>query len=206
LQAERREVSAIQPAYDLDRLTLAQERRLAHERRLAEEESLASSLGLTVAANPEKIVLYIPDSAGRYWEKRSIAYMARLVRVTTLIFRLEEFAHQFPLRFDPCQCPGLISINSIIAFDTLNNRVVWELDGRDTSKLVVGGTALMPNSAPLRIGGFRRLALRRNSSNSDQPVRLISTGPDPQLILPSLPDGVGFPLVLSVEMKLIPSS
>jgi hypothetical protein len=206
LQAETREVSAIQPAYDLDRLTLAHERRLARERRLAEEQSLASSLGLTVAANREKIVLYIPDSDGRYWEKKSIAYSAYLGRVTTLIFRLAKFAHQFPLRFDPCQCPGLISINSITAFDTLNNRVVWELDGRDTSKLVVGGTALMPNSVPLRIGGFKRLTLRRNRSNGEQPVRLISTGVDPQLILPSLPDGVGFPLVLSVEMKLIPSS
>ncbi|MGH9961146.1 MAG: hypothetical protein ACREBC_29165, partial [Pyrinomonadaceae bacterium] len=150
---------------------------------------------------------YIPDSDGRYWEKRSIAYCAYLVGVTTLIFRLEKFAHQFSLSFAPCLCPGLISIHSITAFDALNNRVVWELDGRDTSKLIVGGTALMTNRAPpSRLGGLKRLLLRTNGSNSQQPVCLISTGLDPQLILPSLPDGVGFPLVVSVEMKLIRSS
>ena len=39
---------------------------------------------------------------------------------------------------------------------------------------------------------------------SQQPLTLISTGQDPQLILPLLPGNVGFPLIMSVEMKLIP--
>ena len=199
LQAETREVSAIQPAYDLDQLTLA------HERRLALEQSLASNSGLTVEAKAEKVVLYIPDSEGRYWEKRSIAYCAYLVRVTTLIFRLEKFAHQFPLRFDPCQCRGLISINSIIAYDTVHNRLVWDLDGRDLSKLVVGGTAVITSHAPRRMGGSMRMFYSRNGSNRQQPLRVISTGLDPQLIFPRLPDDVGFPLIISVEMKLTPS-
>lgn len=198
-QAEARVVSAIQPAYDLDRLTLA------HERRVALEQTLASTFGLGVPASEEKVVLYIPDSDGRYWEKRSIARHAALANTTTVIFRIEKFAHQFPLRLDPCQCPGLISIDCITAFDTRNMSVVWQLDGADSRKLMVGGTAVMVNHMRRRVGGRKRWPIHGNGSNRRRSLDVISTGLDPQLILPPLPNDVGFPLVISVEMKLIPS-
>ena len=199
LQAETREVSAIQPAYDLDRLTLA------HERSLAQEQGLASNLGLGVAAGKEKVVLYIPDSDGRYWEKRSIAQYAALANTTTVIFRLEKFSHQFPLRLDPCQCPGLIRIDCITAFDTRSNRIVWQLDGGDSKKLMVSGTAVMTNRMRLGVVGRNRWLIHRNGSSRRRPLDVLSTGLDPQLLLPPLPNDVGFPLVISVEMKLIPS-
>lgn len=219
LQAQNREVSAIQPAYDLDRLTLACERRVALEQSLANQEGFVSNIGLTVAssgerqpilgstvaANTEKIVLYIPDSTGCYSENRSIAYHACLLNTTTVIFRLEQFARQFPLRFDPCQCPGFININSIAIFDTVNHKMVWELDSRDSRNLLVGGTAVPINNA-LRSGGGRvQKFFRTDKKYNHQPLRMISTGVDPQLILPPLPDDVGFPLVISVEMNLLPS-
>jgi hypothetical protein len=194
LQATTRDVSAIQPAYDLDRLTLAHERRTAHA---------ASNMGSTVVANPEKVVLYIPDSMGSYSEERSIAYYAYLVNTTTVIFHLEPFAHQFPLRLDPCQCPGLISINSIAVFDTVNHRLVWQLDGRNSTKVVVSGTAVPINHTFLD-NGKRMQKIFRRGTKYHQPLAVISTGLDPQLILPPLPDDVGFPLIVSVEMKLIP--
>jgi hypothetical protein len=53
LRAETRAISAIQPTYDLDRLTLEHERRLAHAQRFA------SKLGLRFAAKAGKIVLNI---------------------------------------------------------------------------------------------------------------------------------------------------
>jgi hypothetical protein len=187
LQAETREMSAIQPAYDLDRLTLAYERGVAE---------------LTVAARAERVVLYIPGSDGNYRETRSIGYRADLTKTTTVIFRLEKFARQFPLRFDPCQCPGLISINSLTAFDTLNNKVVWELDGCDANKLVINGTAAWAHTALARANGVRKMFFSKKS-NGRQPLRLVSTGSDPQLILPTLPRSVGFPLVISVEMNII---
>jgi hypothetical protein len=192
-QAETREVSAIQPAYDLDRLTLACQRRLTWD------------VGLTVATDAEMAVLYIPDSDGCYWEKSSIAYRASLVKTTSVIFRLEKFAHQFPLRFDPCQGSGLVSISSITIFDLLNNRVVLEIDGRHAHKLVISGTAAWENSALSRINGWKQLFFSLNKSNGRPPLRVISTGPDPQLIFPRLPNDIGFPLEISVQMKFIPS-
>jgi hypothetical protein len=198
-QAETGRVSAIQPAYDLDRLTLL------HERRLAHEQILAANCGLAVPPNAEKIVLYIPDAEGRYWEKSSIAHHACIERTTAVIFRVEQFAHQFPLRLDPCQCPGLITIKSITAFDTCNNSVVWQLDGGDSRKLNVSGTAVMTNQMRRRAGRTKRMLMSRSGSNRRRSVDILSTGQDPQLLLPPLPKDVGFPLVISIEMKLIPS-
>lgn len=192
LQAETRAVSAIQPAYDLDRLTLAHER------------SVAENLGLTVAGHAERVVLYIPDSNGNYSEQRSIAYQAHLATTTTLIFRLEKFDHQFPLRFDPCQAPGCVSISAITVFDLRDKRVVVELDGRDANELAVSGTAEWEIRALPEAGGWKHKFFWKNKSNSPQSLCIISTGFDPQLIFPTLPEDIGFPVVIFVEMKFIP--
>jgi hypothetical protein len=213
LQAETRGVSAIQPAYDFDRLTLAHERRIAHERSLASKlgvaipgiEELTENLSLTLHPEATKAVLYIPDVNGHYLEKRSLVNRAPLVKTTTVRFRLEKFAHQFPLRFDPCQATGVVSISSITALDLVNNRVVWELKGGNASKLVISGTAVWESSARSRINGWKRLILTSSKSNGRPPTRVISTGLDPQLILPKLPRDVGFPLEISIKMKFIPS-
>jgi hypothetical protein len=204
LQAKNREVSAIQPAYDLDRLTLAHERRMADERHVAEAEGLSLSPGLAFTAKQEKVVLYIPDESGRYSEMRSISYFANMANRTTVIFRVEQFARQFSLRFDPCQCPALISINSIAVFDSRNQRVVWELDGRNSSKLMVQGTAALMNHDLRSNGRLTPMFFRAVSGHGLQPFRVISTGSDPQLMFPPLPSDVGFPLIVTIEMKLIP--
>jgi len=193
LQAETHSVSAIQPAYDLDRLTLAHERRGLGD------------FGLTLAAIAERAILYIPDSDGCYSEESSIAYDAQLVKMTTVIFRLEKFAHQFPLRFDPCQGAGLVSISSITVLDLLNNCVVLKLDGRDANKLVISGTAHWENPALSWINRWKHVFFSSNKSSGQPPLRVISTGSDPQLIFPTLPKDIGFPLEISVQMKFIPS-
>ena len=203
-QAETRAVSAIQPAYDLDRLTLAHERRMADQRRLAEADGLSSRRALSATAQEEKAVLYIPDANGRYSETRSIAYLANLANRTTVHFRVEQFALRFPLRFDPCQCPGLISINSVAVFDSRHHRIVWEFNGRDSSKLVIRGTAVLMNY-DLRSNGRRMPIFFRTDKGHDRHrFRIFSTGSDPQLIFPRLPSDVGFPLIVTIEMKLIP--
>ncbi len=193
LQAETHSVSAIQPAYDLDRLTLSYERRVAGD------------LGLTFSTDVGKSVLYIPDSDGCYSEKSSIAYRASLLKTTTVIFRLTKFAHQFPLRFDPCQGAGLVSISSITVLDLLNNCVVLKLGGRDANKLVISGTARWENPALSRINGWKQIFFSPNKSCGQPPLRVISMGIDPQLIFPTLPKDIGFPLEVSVQMKFIPS-
>jgi hypothetical protein len=136
---EQKRVSAIRPEYDLDRLTLAHERRasalgvttLANQSRCVSEDprpmptvqkdavpaGAPPSLGAAMAAQSEKLVLYIPDSSGDYSEARAIAQYANLVNKNTVIFLVEEFVHRFPLRLDPCQCAGLISIESLAIID-----------------------------------------------------------------------------------------
>jgi len=213
LQAETRNVSAIQPMYDLDRLTLTHERQVVREQSSPNGQGLGLAvgnssepvavLGSTVRANPEKVVLYIPDSIGCYAETRTLACHAQLTNTTTLMFRIEQFDRQFPMRFDPCQCPGLIMINSIAVFDAVNHGVVWELGAHDSAEPAITGTAVPVHpSAPFSGGGLRKM-LRWNKK-PQQPFTIISTGVDPQLILPILPNNVGFPLIMSVEMKLIP--
>ncbi len=189
LQAETREVSAIQPAYDLDRLTLAQARN-AH---------------VTLLTPLERVVLYIPDSEGVYSEKRAIAYRVHVVETATMVFCLDKFAIQFPLRLDPCECPGVITINTLTAYDTRNNRVVWELDSRDAKRVVVNGTATWEHSVRTRAAGLEGMLFRSRKSSGRHRLRMVSTGPDPQLILPPLPDNIGFPLEISVEMTILPS-
>jgi hypothetical protein len=194
LQAETRNVSAIQPAYDLDRLTLAHERRM----------TASSRHGLAVTLKEEKVVLYIPDEHGRYSEMRSIAYVANLANRTTVVFRVQQFPSKFPLRLDPCQCSGLLSISSITVFDSNHCRVVWELDGRNSSKLIVKGTAALMNHDLRSNGRLTPMFFRAVSGHGRQPFRMISTGSDPQLLFPPLPGDVGFPLIVTIEMKLMP--
>jgi hypothetical protein len=203
LQARNRAVSAIQPSYDLDRLTLAHERRLADERRLAETNGVPLLPGLAFTTKEEKVVLYIPDANGRYSETRSISHLVNLINKTTVVFRLEQFARQFPLRFDPCQCSGLISIDTIVVFDSCHRKVVWAFDGRDWSKLGVRGTAILMNQLSSN-GRWMPTLFRVDRERGRQPFRLVSTGSDPQVMLPPLPADVGFPLIVTIEMKLIP--
>jgi hypothetical protein len=94
-------------------------------------------------------------------------------------------------------------INSIAVFDAVNHRTVWELGGLDSAEPAITGTAIAVHQGALLNGGGLRKIFRRNRK-SQQALTLISTGQDPQLILPVLPGNVGFPLIMSVEMKLIP--
>jgi|GEM_PF-818539 len=205
-------ISAIQPTYDLDRLTLAYERRLTSDQCVglfapaaaASSEIRSSTLGSTIGANSEKVILYIPDSEGRYSEGMSLARDVQLISRTTLIFRLGKFAAQFPLRFDPCQCPGFIRIDSISAFDADTQKIIWQLDGRDYRKVQASGTAVITNDELLRKRGSKRLLFSRNGSTGRNSLDIISTGADPQLILPPMSMDVGFPLILSIEMKFTP--
>ena len=179
-RASTREVSAIQPAYDLDRLTLAHERRV---------QGIAP-----LSAGAQRVTVYIPNGNGRYSEESSISHVVSLAQATTLSFRLNSYPHKFPLRIDPCEHPGLINIKSILVLDGKSGQVVWELDGK--------------NGGDVRATGTAAIDKRRQffNINGDHALRVVSTGLDPQLILPALPRNVGFPLMLSVEMQLVPSN
>ncbi len=267
-QAENREISAIQPRYDLDRLTLVQERKefqnkiivaqegllgqipnsigeggltheeylaqerqlffeqsLAHEQRLAEErrmvyeqslaheqrlveerrvaheKRLASIGGGTVGGGEEVAMLYIPDSNGHYSEDWKVMYPFPLKSVTNITFRLNKFPSRFPLRLDPCQQPGLVKISSIQVVDFLKSKVVLEFDGRHRDQFVPNGTAVWSNSPISSNGGVLGKVFAKMNHSA---LSLTSTGLDPQLLFPRFPENIGFPLLLSVEMKVVP--
>jgi hypothetical protein len=98
------------------------------------------------------------------------------------------------LRFDPCQTPGIVTIYSMTMFDK-NKKVVWKLDTRNMDKLKIAGTAT----------GIRENWIQKKFRTSNHHLLLISTGIDPQLILPRLPKDIAFPMVVSVELKVAPS-
>jgi hypothetical protein len=98
-----------------------------------------------------------------------------------------------------------VSISSITVLDLLNNCVVLKLDGRDANKLVIIGTARWENPVISRINGWKQVFFSSNKSSGQPPLRVISTGSDPQLIFPTLPKDIGFPLEVSVQLKFIPS-
>lgn len=179
-----REVAAINPAYDLDRLTLA------HERRLADTGS-AGSAG-PGNGEVEIVQLFVPDAAGGYAEETSRVYRGPLHQRTTIAFRLEQLAHQHPLRLDPVARAGLVEIASVTYLDVGSGRTLARLDGRDAARCPIGGTARPVAPAP-------------DSAGTPQPLYLLSTGDDPQLVLPPLGEAPQFPLLLLVELRLFPS-
>jgi len=176
-------VSSIQPAYDLDRLTLMFERRNG-----------PAMLGM----NAGRIVLYIPQVDGSYSEKCRLIDQLGL-QDKAIEFKLDKFPHQFPLRLDPGESPGLVTIHTLTLMDK-NKKVVWELTRRNAGKVVVSGTAFA-----VRGGHWKQRLREALETNSHKPLRIISTGSDPQLILPRLPEKIEYPISLSIEMKFSPS-
>lgn len=176
-------VSSIQPAYDLDRLTLMFERRYG-----------PAMLG----TNAGRIVLYIPQADGSYSEKCRLTDQLGL-QSKVIEFKLDKFPHQFPLRLDPGESPGLVTIHSMTIMDK-NKKVVWELTRRNAGKVFVRGTAFA-----VRGGHWKQRLREALETNRHMPLRIISTGVDPQLILPRLPENIEYPISLSIEMKCSPS-
>ena len=176
-------VSSIQPAYDLDRLTLMFERRYG-----------PAMLG----TNAGRIVLYIPQADGSYSEKCRLTDQLGLQN-KAIEFKLDKFPHQFPLRLDPGESPGLVTIHSMTIMDK-NKKVVWELTRRNAGKVVVRGTAFA-----VRGGHWKQRLREALETNRHMPLRIISTGVDPQLILPRLPENIEYPISLSIEMKCSPT-
>ena len=183
MQAETHPVSSIQSAYDLDRLTLAYER--CHG-------------PLTLPASAAKVVLYIPDSDGVYSEACSISRNVALLNTETVEFLVKGYPQKFPLRFDPCQCAGLITVYSMTVVDN-NKKTVWELTGRNIGRVTIAGTGICAKGM-----SWKQKLFQSSGTNNGHPLRIISTGVDPQLILPRLPHDIDFPIIFSVSMSVAP--
>lgn len=183
-QAATLSVAAIEPAFDLDRLALALEFR-----------TQAESGFMTDSERTEGIVqLFVPDAVGAYAEETSLIARAPLRQLESVIFRVEQYPSQFPLRLDPVAATGVIEIAALTLLDVGSKRILLRFDGANASELGIGGTAQ-----------FFQVDRPLTKSTSGTPIYILSTGDDPQLVLPPLAEPPSFPLLLIVELRLLPS-
>jgi hypothetical protein len=177
--AETFRSSSLGPSYDLDKLTLLHERRYG---------------ALVLGPDVGRVAFYIPRSDGSYTEEQSVSEHIQLFQRSSVELYLNEFPDKHHLRFDPCQCPGVVTIYAMTVLDK-NKKVAWKLDGRNLCKLKITGTAT----------GVKNNRLLKTYRTDQDHLLLISTGVDPQLIVPRLPPGIAFPIVISFELKVAPS-
>jgi hypothetical protein len=90
-----------------------------------------------------------------------------------------------PLRFDPCDCTGVVKISALKIVSQTDGRCFWTcaLDQREET-VTLGGTALWLSDDPT--------------------ISILSTGNDPQMYLKGIPPLPDLPLELRVWIKLDP--
>ncbi len=126
--------------------------------------------------------VFWPD-AGTYTEINSRSRYCPRSQWTELAFPLPAWDTAVPLRFDPCDCPGVLKIAALRIVSPTDGRCVWSAALEDNGEaLAVTGTAL-------------RLADPATCS-------ILSTGRDPQLLLRGIPPLPDLPLELRVLIKL----
>ncbi len=126
--------------------------------------------------------VYWPD-AGTYTEVNSRSRYCPRSQWTELTFPLPAWDTALPLRFDPCDCPGVIKIGALRILSQIDGRCVW------SSVLEENGEALTVTGTALRL-------------SDPTTCSILSTGPDPQLLLREIPPLPDLPLELRVWLKL----
>ena len=128
--------------------------------------------------------VFWPD-AGTYTAVNSRSRYCPRSEWTDLRIPLPAWDTAVPLRFDPCDCPGVVKIAALRIFSQTDGRCVWSsrLEENDET-LTVAGTAV-------------RLSDPATCS-------ILSTGNDPQLLLRGIPPLPDLPFELRVWIKLEP--
>lgn len=103
-----------------------------------------AKLGLNIGSRLEKVQIFIPDQKGGYKEENSVSQEMLFIKNTILVFKLDKYAHEFPLRFDPCESRGTIEIQSINIKGDQSGKTILAIDNKNGHLLKVSGTASMP--------------------------------------------------------------
>lgn len=155
------DVGSLLPQFDLDRLTLWQERNAL--------SGNINASGLLPLIPPHAIQAFVSDLSGLYNEERSLMFVRHLHQRTTLHFFLSHVVPGASLRIDPSHQIGVVEIYRMELLDPATNQLIWSLDATTAGQLIHGGTARpLPPSPGI-------------------PLRLFSWGDDPQLHFPPLP-------------------
>jgi hypothetical protein len=129
--------------------------------------------------------VFWPD-AGGYSEVNSCSRYCPRSEWSELRFPLSALDTAAPLRFDPCDCTGVVKISALKIVSQTDGRCLWTcaLEKREET-VTLAGTALWLSDGPS--------------------VSILSTGNDPQMYLKGLPPLPDLPLELRVWIKLEPS-
>jgi SAM-dependent methyltransferase len=119
-----------------------------------------------------------------YSQARSLALRAELGKRQTLSFPLPGGFGSGPFRIDPADCPGIIELHQIAVKDAESGQTIWSATrNAELRSLTVSGTL-----------GFL-------PSHDD--CLLFSYGPDPQIILPPIPE-TGNGVQILIELRIDP--
>jgi GT2 family glycosyltransferase len=125
--------------------------------------------------------------AGAYSEVNSRSRYCPRSEWSELRFPLPALDTATPLRFDPCDCTGVVKISALKIVSQTDGRCFWTcaLDKREEKETVtLAGTAIWLSDGPS--------------------VSILSTGNDPQMYLKGIPPLPDLPLELRVWIKLDP--
>ena len=142
------------------------------------------ALNPLVAGHRSAAMVLWPD-AGAYSDVNSRSRYCPQSQWTDVRFPLPSWDTTKPLRFDPCDCAGVVKIAALKILSQTDGRCLWSCPLEKKEEAVsLAGTALWL---------------------SDQPtVSILSTGNDPQMYLRGIPQLPDLPLELQAWIKLDP--
>lgn len=150
-------VTALKPAYDLDRMTLWHERKLGEGRYGKHDPDLQ-----------HLVQLFVPDVHGEHSEERVFNHETILDGIESHYVLVDDYHPGTSLRFDPVYKPGIIEIHELEVMEPHSGRVLWSLNETAKGQLGIWGTAKLLAAPPESGGG----------------LRILGSGWDPQLWLP----------------------
>lgn len=150
---------------------------------IADFMRLSGKTGPLSAIADATVEMYWPVNGQLRADRKSTATVPVGFRHTTRLSCPEGPAGMRRLRIDPGNRSGVVSIHSITVRQSGNGEVMRTIAGRELrGRAHVCGTA-------------RRL----RSKNS---LQLLSTGPDPQVLLPPIPAASGQPIEVEVDIEI----
>lgn len=152
-------VSALKPAYDLDRMTLWHERKLGEGRWGKNDPDLQ-----------HLVQVFVPDANGAHTEERVFNLETILDGEESHYVLVDDYHPGTVLRFDPAYKPGIIEIHQLDVMEPQSGKILWDLSHAAKARLGIWGTARLLAAPP----------------ESNDGLRILVNGWDPQIWLPPL--------------------
>lgn len=222
-------VGAIQPAYDLDRVTLLHERRLAAQQRDVLGKYLGASQlqplisgrksGLSFIKKLKTIFRALQAASAKHKQEVVSSTLHSVNKPERVTLYIPNEKGRYSEENSLSYTVSLDQMTSLaFRIESFNHRFPLRFDPCESKGLIeIKSLALCDerngdllwkldqrNGKEVRISGTAVMDKKsRRLGDGVTPFRITSAGLDPQLILPRLPRVDGFPLVLTVDLQLI---